>query len=186
MKEPKLNKTYSFNNKMEINNKTYKKLLLYAGTIVDNEDDAKDLLQEFLLLTLEKEMDFNYVYALTTMKNMFLQKLQKENRNFRKIFPEEYIHLNQNESVTTEEEMKELQDKDKEFQSKIDSIGQVYNQLNTFDKQLYYLHYVKGLSQRHISRETKIHYQTIYYRFILIKEKITQYHKNKENEKTTK
>jgi len=171
---------------MEMDNKRYKKLLLYAGTIVDDEDDAKDLLQEFLLVMLEKDIEFNYVYALTTMKNMFLQKLQKDNRLFRKIFPEEYTHLNQNESITTEEDIEEIKEHDELLQTKIDSVGEVYNHLNVFDKQLYYLHYVKGLSQREIARQSQINFPTINYRFVGIKEKILQHHKNKQNEKGTK
>jgi len=171
---------------MEMDNKRYKKLLLYAGTIVDDEDDAKDLLQEFLLVMLEKDIEFNYVYALTTMKNMFLQKLQKDNRLFRKIFPEEYTHLNQNETITTEEDLEEIKDNDDKLQEKIDTIGQVYDQLNVFDKQLYYLHYVKGLSQREIARQTEINFPTINYRFVGIKQKITDYYKTKQNEKGTK
>lgn len=169
---------------MEMDNKRYKKLLLYAGTIVDDKDDAKDLLQEFLLSMLEKDIEFNYVYALTTMKNMFLQKLQKENRNFRKLFPEEYTHLNQNETITTDEDLEEIKENDSKLQDKIDSIGEVYNHLNVFDKQLYFLHYVKGLSQRQIARETQINFPTINYRFVGIKQKIIDYHKTKENEKT--
>jgi DNA-directed RNA polymerase specialized sigma24 family protein len=85
------------------------------------------------------------------------------------------------EEETEIKEESEIREEEIEIQDKLTSITNIYDSLNTFDKQLYFVHYVKGISQRQISRETGIKLGVIQYRFKMIKEKIINDYKIKQN-----
>lgn len=171
---------------MTINSLTQKqlnKLQLYAQCIVNDEDYAKDLVQDFLLKMLEKgkgDQEINSGYTFKGLRLLFLEEIYIENAAFRKRFTEEYKHFKKIEE--DEEENEEIEIKEIETQAKLNIITNVYDTLNQFDKQLYYVHYIKGISQRQISRETQIKLGVIQYRFKMIKEKIINNY-NKENDK---
>jgi RNA polymerase sigma factor (sigma-70 family) len=170
---------------MTINNLTQKelnKLNIYATCIVNDEDYAKDIVQDFLLKMLEKgkgDMEFNCGYSFKGLKLLFLEQIYIDNAEFRKLFPNEYQHFKEMENITTEEDLMVIKEEDIEFQTKLNSITNTYEELDTFDQQLYYVHYIQGMSQREISRQTEIKLGVIKYRFKLIKEKIqNNYEKN--------
>ena len=167
---------------MTINTITQKdldKLILYASVIVKNEAYAKDLVQEFILKQLEKgngNMEINSGYTFKGLKLLFLEDLYIANADFRKRFIKEYEYFKSLEEDISKEEILE---REKETQSKLKLLNEVYDTLNSFDKKLYTIHYIKGISKRQISRETGIKLSVIQYRFSLIKKKILKNHKNK-------
>jgi DNA-directed RNA polymerase specialized sigma24 family protein len=152
---------------------------------VSDEDYEKDLVQSFLLKMREKgkgDLEINSGYTFKGLRLLFLEEMYIENAQFRKRFAEEYQHfkkIEEEESETKEET--EIKKEEIEIQHKLTSVTNVYDQLNQFDKQLYYVHYVKGISQRQISRETGIKLGVIQYRFKMIKEKIITNYNNKQN-----
>lgn len=173
---------------MTINSITQKelnKLIVYAKCIVNDEDYAKDLVQDFILKMLEKgkgDIEINSGYTFKGLRLLFLEEMYIENAQFRKRFAEEYQHFKKLEEEATEiRDELDIQQEEKETQEKLNSITNIYDHLNQFDKQLYYVHYVKGISQRQISRETGIKLGVIQYRFKMIKEKIITNYNNKQN-----
>lgn len=168
---------------MTINTLTTKelnKLILYASVIVKNEDYAKDLVQEFILKQLEKgngDMEINSGYTFKGLKLLFLEDLYIANADFRKRFSGEYEYFKSMEEDVNEEELIEKENK---IQLKLKSMTEVYNKLNSFDQKLYYIHYIKGISQRKIARETGINLSVIQYRFSLIKKKILKEYNSKK------
>ena len=168
-----------------ITTKELNKLQLYAKCIVNDEDYAKDLVQDFLLKMLEKgkgDLEVNSGYTFKGLRLLFLEEMYIENAQFRKRFAEEYHHFKKLEEEETEiKEESEIREEEIEIQDKLTSITNIYDSLNTFDKQLYFVHYVKGISQRQISRETGIKLGVIQYRFKMIKEKIINDYKIKQN-----
>jgi DNA-directed RNA polymerase specialized sigma24 family protein len=167
----------------QITTKELNKLNLYAKCIVNDEDYAKDLVQNFILKMLEKgkgDLEINSGYTFKGLRLLFLEEMYIENAQFRKRFAEEYQHFKKIEEEETEtKEESEIKKEEQETQTKLNVITNVYDQLNQFDKQLYYVHYVKGISQRQISRETGIKLGVIQYRFKMIKEKIITNFNNK-------
>lgn len=173
---------------MTLTQKEWNKLYTYAKIINTDEDEAKDLVQNFLLFLLENEAKYpkdsvNNSWMFKTMKSIFLLEIQRNNRNFRKNFFEDYFHLNENNQLTTIEEITEMKEEDLEKQDKLNTISETYDQLQTYDKQLYFLHFVKGMSQRKIAKETDIKLIQIHYRVKKIKEKIKENFKNKQDGK---
>lgn len=160
----------------QITQKEWNKLLVYAKIIVGGcENEAKDLLQNFLVFMLEKEDKYpnvNAGFCFKTMKNIFLLEIQKNNRNFRQNFYIDYFYLNKNNELTTDEELDEIKEIDNDIQDKLNIITTTYDSLNIFDKQLYFLHFIKGMSQRAIAKETDIKLIQIHYRVKKIKDKI--------------
>lgn len=173
---------------MTLTQKEWNKLYAYAKIIHNDEDEAKDLVQNFLLFLLENEHKYpkdsiNNSWCFKTMKNIFLLEIQKNNRKFRKNFFEDYFHFNQQNELTTIDEINEMKDEDLEKQEKLNTISETYDQLKTYDKQLYFLHFVKGMSQRKIAKETDIQLIQIHYRVKKIKDKIKDNFNNKQNGK---
>jgi DNA-directed RNA polymerase specialized sigma24 family protein len=126
------------------------------------------------------DQEINSGYTFKGLRLLFLEECYIENAAFRKRFAEEYHHFKKLEEEETEiKEETEIREEEIEIQTKLNTITNVYDQLNQFDKQLYYVHYVKGISQRQISRETGIKLGVIQYRFKMIKEKIITNFNNK-------
>lgn len=173
---------------MTLTQKEWNKLYAYARIINGDEDEAKDLVQNFLLFLLENEHKYpkdsiNNSWCFKTMKNIFLLEIQKNNRQFRKNFFEDYFHFNQQNELTTLDELAEIKEEDLEKQEKLNTISETYDELKTYDKQLYFLHFVKGMSQRRIAKETDIQLIQIHYRVKKIKDKIKDNFNNKQNGK---
>lgn len=160
----------------QLTNKELNKLIAYANVIVNNKEYANDLVQDFLLKMLEKgkgDLEINSGYAFKGLRLLFLEEIYIQNADFRKRFANEYIHFKKiEESESIEIDEQEIEVNDLETQNKLDATSAVYDELNVFDKQLYVVHYLKGVSQRQIARETGIKLGVIQYRFKLIKEKI--------------
>lgn len=159
----------------QITQRDWNKLKAYALAIVEDEDYACDLVQDFLIKQLEKDkgdLEMNSGYTFKGLRLLFLENIYIENADFRKRFADEYRHFKQlEEEEEVDEQQKVAEDKDK--QNKLNTITNVFDDLNSFDQKLFYIHYNKGISQRQISRETGIKLGTIQYRFKLIKQKIT-------------
>lgn len=160
--------------------KELNKLNIYAITIVQDEEYAKDVVQDFILKMLESgkgDLEINCSYTYQGLRLLFLEEIYVQNANFRKRFHQEYIHF---KSLEEQDDINEIESTNNNTQKKLDIITKTYDELNTFDRQLYYIHFTKGYSQREIARQTTIKLGVIKYRFKKIKELIN---KNYENSK---
>jgi len=73
---------------------------------------------------------------------------------------------------TNEWDIEEFIKNDNETQKKIDCITNTILNLNQFERKLYQLHFIYGLSQRKIAREIDVSHLTINQRINKIKQKI--------------
>lgn len=173
---------------MNITSEQFEKYRHFARVIANNYEEAEELLQDTMLricelnLPPEKNND-NYIFI--TMKRLYINKKAKE--KVRSKIGSHSLEFNDDLYNSQEDEtnIKHLQEEDNIKQYKLDIIGKVYDSLPTHDKQLFYLHFIEGISQRRISRETGLGAMTIFYRVQKIKSKIREQYQNKlENEKT--
>jgi RNA polymerase sigma factor (sigma-70 family) len=154
-----------------IDQKKYNRWLNYANVICGNKDKARDVLQEFCLKILEKEtpedkLNDNYVFI--SLRNTWLS-MTKINNKF---------------SFETPPETLQDEDIDHEFiystiKEKHQVIEEVLNSLQPYERQLYVLHFIYGISQREIGRETGIGIGPIFKRIKKIKTKINENYKKK-------
>lgn len=162
--------------------KNYNKWLKFSKIITNNKS-ADDLLQDFVLIILEKKipnekLTDNYVFV--SLKNMFLTRIKKK-----KIEIEELDQEKENsvliENYLSVELKEELISDDSIMQNKIDVITETVLSLNQFERKLYQLHFIYGLSQRKIAREIGVSHLTINQRINKIKQKIKDNYDRKQN-----
>jgi RNA polymerase sigma factor (sigma-70 family) len=158
---------------IEIN---YKKWYNYAK-IITNNNEADDLLHNLIIIFIEKDLteeklSDNYVFI--SLRNSFLTRLKKNKIDYNI----EVDLLLDNVLELTKEEVELIKQKDEDTQNKLDIISKVVGNLNSFEKKLYQLHFVFGLSQRKIAREISVSHLTINQRINKIKSKIKiEHHK---------
>lgn len=156
-----------------IDEKRYNRWLNFANVICNNKEQAKDTLQEFCVNILEKQIPeerLNDNYVFISLRNTFLT-LNKVNSR--------YTDPIKNEQ-TYEEEDHELIYSD--MQSKHKVIEEVIQSLRPYEKQLYVLHFIYGISQREIARESGIGIGPIFKRIKKIKTKINEKYKKEKGE----
>lgn len=147
-----------------------------------NYKQGPDLLQDFLLKVITNGIDLNKItdaYVYTSLSNSL--KNTKRNKNKMK--------LNDN-SINIDDMFKELEliesdidyeSRDKEIQTKLNIISDSYYLLDDIEKKLFFIHFVVGMKQSDIAKETNLSTTTIYLRIKTIKEKIKQqYDKNNQ------
>jgi RNA polymerase sigma factor (sigma-70 family) len=159
---------------MNITEKNYKKWLNYARIITNNKE-SDDLLHDLFIRLITYNTDPNIIndnYIFISLKNLFLMRLKKD-----KIELEEEDTLTSLEAQETELEAILIEDNKK--QSKLDCISNTILSLNQFERKLYQLHFIYGLSQRKIAREIGVSHLSINQRINKIKQKII---KNYESE----
>lgn len=146
--------------------KNYKKWLNFSKIITSGkeyQDLLHDLIIKFQDIDDTKATD-NYIFI--SLKNMFLTRLSKNKINY------DIDISNYEDDVLDETEMLNIISEDKTKQDKLDSIANVVSNLSHFEKKLYQLHFVFGLSQRKIAREIGVTHLTINLRINKIKQKI--------------
>jgi len=159
---------------MQIDDKTYKRWANLAKVICSDKDMAEDILHNLLLALIEKKVDedkINDNYIFISLRNRFLAHINKESKT------KDGIPID----LVEEESDHELQEQEHELQSKLLSIEQVVFGLRSYEQKLYALHFIHGVSQRQIARETGIGLSAINKRIVKIKSKIKAHHNGKEN-----
>jgi RNA polymerase sigma factor (sigma-70 family) len=173
---------------MNITNEKFKHYRHLARVIANSYEEAEELLQDTMVrlcelnLPPEKNND-NYIFI--TMKRLYINKKNKE--KVRSKIRSHSLEFNDDlyDSQTEESNLGTLQQEDDIKQDKLDLIGKVYDSLPTHDKQLFYLHFIEGISQRRISRETGLGVMPIFYRVQKIKSKIREQYNNQNTDEET-
>ena len=141
---------------------------------------AEEVLQELLLNMIEKNITDDRVndsYIFMSLKNRFLNHIKKEkNRKIDYVDSEDTNLTELLEDTTQPEDLQELIKKNLEDQEKINVITETILQLESYDKKLYQLHMIWGLSQREIAKKIGISHMTINMRINKIKDKIKTRH----------
>jgi len=153
--------------------KNYKKWLNYAKIITNNKE-AEDLLHDMIIVFIEKDlpdekMSDNYVFI--SLRNSFITRVTSKNNNMIDTNLDISFEL---ESVinTNEWDIQQMIIDDDTTQKKLDCITNTILNLNQFERKLYQLHYIYGLSQRKIARSIGVSHLTINTRINKIKQKI--------------
>jgi RNA polymerase sigma factor (sigma-70 family) len=162
---------------MIITEKDYKKWLNMSKIICSNKEVAEEILQELLLNMIEKNITtpdkVNDSYIFMSLKNRFLNYIKKEKNRKIDYVDNENINLTELlEDTTQPEDIQELIKKNLEDQDKLNIITETILQLESYDKKLYQLHFIWGLSQREIAKKIGISHMTINMRINKIKDKI--------------
>jgi len=162
---------------MIVTEKDYKKWSNMSKIICSNREIAEEVLQELLLNMIEKNITDDRVndsYIFMSLKNRFLNHIKKEKN--RKIVYTDADDMNLGIGVlgdsTQPEDLQELIKKNLEDQDKLNVITETILQLESYDKKLYQLHMIWGLSQREIAKKIGISHMTINMRINKIKDKI--------------
>jgi RNA polymerase sigma factor (sigma-70 family) len=170
---------------MQINNEKYAKYKKYALIHTSGNDiEADDLVQDTLVQILDKlsqnklkpeQITDNLVFII--IKNRFLNNKSRDkvrNEINNKIDEElvDYYYGDEDLNIPI------LQQQDNIIQNKLNTISDIISKLPSYEQKLFYLHFIKGISQRKISKETGIGIMPIFYRINKIKNLI----KNKYNE----
>lgn len=162
---------------MIITDKDYKRWSNMSKVICNNREIAEEILQELLLNMIENNRTnpdkLNDSYIFMSLKNRFLNYI-RDNAN-RKM---DYVNSDDTnltellEDTTQTEDLEILLQKSLEDQEKINIITEAILELESYDKKLYQLHFIWGLSQREIAKKIGISHMTINMRVNKIKDKI--------------
>ena len=153
--------------------KNYKKWLNFSKIITNNKE-SEDLLHNLIIVFMEKDlpdekMSDNYVFI--SLRNSFLTRVTSKKNNMIDTNLDISFEL---ESVinTNEWDIEQMIIDDDTTQEKLDCITNTILNLNHFERKLYQLHFIYGLSQRKIAREISVSHLTINQRINKIKQKI--------------
>ena len=143
----------------------YKKWLKLSKIICTHKNiKADDVLHELIIKILEKDVDVEKLtdsYIFISLRNTFLIEI----KNYNKL--NNIVYQEQEDNV-----IEELYENDKELQDKLDKLSIKVMKLNVFERKLYQLHFIHGISQREISRNINVSHLTIWKKIQKIKEKI--------------
>ena len=138
--------------KLAVHHVLWIKMLVNLGCKVE---DAQDLVQDMYirLHTLVKDPkrimygeDVNRYYVWTTLRNMYFSSLKKKRNNI-------FYELRENDDV----ELSEYDSsEDKAFESITTRIDSITSKWTVYDKRLFELYFIQGLSLRAISKGSKI------------------------------
>lgn len=166
---------------MNITQQEFEEYRKCARIIANNYEEAEELLQDTMLRICElklpeEKQNKNYYFIL--MKNLYLNKKSKE--KVRSKITNHTLEFNDDIYNTQEHEtnIELIKQVDSALQDKLNTITAVYDTLPTYDKQLFSLHFIEGISQRKISRETGLGVMPIFYRVQKIRNKIKEAHNN--------
>lgn len=161
---------------MIVTEKDYKRWSNMSKIICSNREIAEEVLQELLLNMIEKNITDDRVndsYIFMSLKNRFLNHIKKEkNRKIDYVDNDDTNLTELLEDTTQPEDIQELIKKNLEDQDKLNVITETILTLASYDKKLYQLHMIWGLSQRQIAKKIGISHMTINMRINKIKDKI--------------
>jgi RNA polymerase sigma factor (sigma-70 family) len=166
---------------MVVTEKDYKRWSNMSKIICSSKVIAEEVLQELLLNMIEKNITtpdkVNDSYIFMSLKNRFLNYIKKEkNRKIDYVDNDDTNLTELLQDTTQPEDLQELIIKNLEDQEKINVITETILQLESYDKKLYQLHFIWGLSQREIAKKIGISHMTINMRINKIKDKIKRTH----------
>lgn len=148
-----------------------------SKVICNNREIAEEILQELLLNMIENNRTnpdkLNDSYIFMSLKNRFLNYIRDNaNRKMDYVNSEDINLTELLEDTTQPEDLEILLQKSLEDQEKINIITEAILELESYDKKLYQLHFIWGLSQREIAKKIGISHMTINMRVNKIKDKI--------------
>lgn len=153
--------------------KNYKKWLNYSKIITSNKE-SDDLLHSLIIKIIEREIPLDKIndnYIFISLKNSFLTRTTSKKNNMIDSNLDVSIQL-ENVVNTNELDIEKMIQEDIIKQKKLDCITNTILKLNQFERKLYQLHYIYGLSQRRIAKEIGCSHLTINQRINKIKQKI--------------
>ena len=152
--------------KLAVHHVLWIKMLVNLGCKVE---DAQDLVQDMYirLHTLVKDPkrimygeDVNRYYVWVTLRNMYFSSLKKKRNNI-------FYELRENDDV----ELSEYDSsEDKAFESITTRIDSITSKWTVYDKRLFELYFIQGLSLRAISKGSKIGLTSIHTSVLKYKE----------------
>lgn len=151
----------------------YKKWLNFSKIITNNKE-AEDLLHNLIIILIEKNVcqtKINDNYIFISLRNLFLTRTTSKKNNMIDSNLDVSIQL-ENVVNTNELDIEKMIQEDITKQKKLDTISKTIISLNQFERKLYQLHFIYGLSQRRIAREIGVSHLTINQRINKIKQKI--------------
>lgn len=121
---------------------------------------AEDIVQEFYIKAFEKvdyhheiikhnEVNTYYIYAI--LRNMYISQLRLDKRY---VYPYIDWDVQDKEDDTQDEEHLELEICYLDYLR--DKINNILSSFTNYERQLYELHFIHGISQRKISRDSKV------------------------------
>jgi DNA-directed RNA polymerase specialized sigma24 family protein len=138
---------------MEITQRDYIRFKRLSMVITKQKyEEAEDLLQDVLLKIIEKQIPQDKLtdeYIFIALKNTWLNKQRKTN-------PFQEVEEIYDTIDTTQEDLRVLKREEEIIEGKLKAIDEVYYSLPIFDQQLFFIHFMEGISQRKIARETDI------------------------------
>jgi DNA-directed RNA polymerase specialized sigma24 family protein len=166
--------------------KQYRHWRIKALVITGNDEYYADEILHYVLNKINKKLlsypDFEVTdnYIFISLKNTYFYMLGKEEtllKNKKKYF--EYQTNNFDGCDINFEDIDELKINDKIKQDKLMAMNYVYdNILNVFERKLFYIHLINGMSQREISKQSGLSLSIIHYRIKQIKQKIKNYYES--------
>lgn len=154
---------------MNITDKDYKKWLNYSKIITNNKE-ADDLLHDLIIRFIRYKTDPNIItdnYVFISLKYLYLTKTKKNKKNILE-YSNDLLSNVESDEIDIHSFINDNNDK----QSKLDCISKTVLSLNDFERKLYQLHFIYGLSQRKIAREISVSHMVINERINRIKQKI--------------
>ena len=136
-----------------------------AYNITEDMDEAKDLVQEMYLVVLEGKRSIKDITYKDQINRYFVWKL------LRSLFIDEYRRKNSKKSVVTFELMEEDNaiegvvydySEDDSFSSIVDKIKEITSDWKPYDKKLFDLYFMQGLSLRKIAKGAGIGLNSIH------------------------
>lgn len=153
----------------------YKQYKHFAMVITNyNQDEADDLLQEFLLKLIRLNtppQKYNNNYIFISLKHMW------SDINSRNKLVDDEIALETRQQELTADTA-ELIEIDNKQQHKLNVIVDVYEKLSQPDKQLFFLHFTHGISARKIAKRVGISHVMISERINRMKKLIRDHYEN--------
>lgn len=151
--------------------KDYSRWLNLSKIVSGNNYDPNDLLQELLLKFIEKgvpQVKYTDCFIFTSLKNLFLDKYRASKRKKRtKIDVDVELAID-----LIDDDIDQLIESYKTEEKQIKALTNVVLSLPIYDKKLYQLHFIWGLSQREIAKQIGVSHMTINGRINKIKDKI--------------
>ena len=150
---------------LELLSKQHDDWIRIAYNMTEDMDEAKDLVQEMYLVVLEGKRSIKDITYKDQINRYFVWKL------LRSLFIDEYRRKNSKKSVVTFELREEDNaiegvvydySEDDSFSSIVDKIKEITSDWKPYDKKLFYLYFMQGLSLRKIAKGAGIGLNSIH------------------------